>query len=78
MIETIPEDAGDIFLIREEEAIERGMSGVRVVGCSAFMSGIVVQPDQAEGAVARKNLSRSRLANRSCSWWVSGRESPPS
>ena len=32
MIEAIPENAGDIFLIRKEESIERGMSGVRVRG----------------------------------------------
>ena len=32
MIEPIPEDAGDIFLIRKDKAIERGMCGIRVRG----------------------------------------------
>jgi hypothetical protein len=32
MIKPIPEDACDIFLIRKEEAIECGMSGIRVSG----------------------------------------------
>jgi hypothetical protein len=31
---------------------------------------------QREGAVARKNLSLSRCARRSCSWEVSGLERP--
>jgi hypothetical protein len=29
-----------------------------------------------DGAVARKNLSLSRWAMRSCSWWLSGRLKP--
>jgi hypothetical protein len=32
MIKPVPEDTGDIFLIRKKEAIERGMSGVRMCG----------------------------------------------
>ena len=52
-----------------------GCAAPGCVGCSGFISEMAA-PDQAEGAVARKNLSRSRLANRSCSWRVKGRESP--
>ena len=32
MIKPIPEDTGDIFLIRKEEAVECGMGGIRVRG----------------------------------------------